>query len=98
MSAEPLHEVRFGDVRAAVWTNPSTMGTFYHVTFQSLSNKNRHTKAANGFRPLDLPVLAYTANEAFKWLQVFSVKQNGTVRGLELGHRSSLSGASPRKA
>lgn len=69
MSAEPLHEVRFGDIRASVWTNTGTTGTFYHVTFQRLYLEDGKTKTANGFRTLDLPVLAYTANEAFKWVR-----------------------------
>ena len=56
-------------MRASIWANPGNGFTFYHVTFQRLYQEDGKMRAANGFRTLDLPVLAYTAGEAYKWLQ-----------------------------
>ena len=69
MSNKPIHEFQFGDVRASIWANDPSHGTKYHVTFQRLYRDGEDWKPATGLRMLDLPVLAFTADQAFWWLR-----------------------------
>lgn len=69
MATQPLHQFQYGHVRASIWANPATHGAVYHTTFQRMyKDEEGEWQPANGFRTLDLPVLAFTSNEAHKWL------------------------------
>lgn len=69
MSATPIHELRYGFVQASIWANGPNHELKHHVTFQRLYKDGEVEKAAKGFRTIDLPVLAFAADEAYWWLQ-----------------------------
>lgn len=69
MSAMPIHELRFGFVQASIWKNGPNHELKHHVTFQRLYKEGDTEKAAKGFRTIDLPVLAFAADEAYWWLK-----------------------------
>jgi hypothetical protein len=65
----PVHEVKFGRVRAAVWANEGETGTWYSVTFSKLY-KDREGKwqDSGSFSREDLPLLVKAADQAHDWL------------------------------
>lgn len=69
MSERPFHEFQYGDVRASIWLNGREHATQYHVTFQRMYRHGNAWLGATGFRLLDLPVLAFTADQAYWWLR-----------------------------
>jgi len=78
MSAQPIHELRFGFVRASIWANGPNHELKHHVTFQRLYKDGDVEKVATGFRTIDLPVLAFTTDEAYWWLKAREEsEQNG---------------------
>ena len=65
----PLQEFQFGSVKASIWANGPEHGSKHHVTFRRLYKEGEEVNEAAGFRMLDLPVLAFAADEAFWWLR-----------------------------
>jgi len=65
----PIHEIQYGSVKASVWINGPDHGSKYHVTFRRLYKDGEVMKEAAGFRTLDLPLVAFIADEAYWWLR-----------------------------
>jgi hypothetical protein len=65
----PVHEVKLGRVRAAIWKNDSGKGPWYSVTVSKLY-KDEAGKWQDGsnFSREDLPLLMKVAEEAFTWV------------------------------
>lgn len=66
--ARPVHEVRIGLVRGAVWANRGENGLRYHVTFDRRYRHDEEWKTATSFGRNDLLTLAKVANEAHSWI------------------------------
>jgi hypothetical protein len=63
---KPIHEVRLGRVRAAVWQNTTDKGTRHNVTFSKLyKDPDGHWKDTASFGKEDLLLLAELARMAF---------------------------------
>lgn len=68
MSKPPIHEVRFGLIKAAVWLNKTKQGDRYSVTFTRLfRNGDRWSESASYGRD-DLLLLAKAADLAHTWI------------------------------
>jgi len=65
----PVHEIEYGSVKASIWANGPDHGSKYHVTLRRLYKDGDGTKEAAGFRTLDLPLVAFIADEAYWWLR-----------------------------
>jgi hypothetical protein len=66
---QPVHEVKVGRIRAAVWENESANGTFPSVTFSRLyKDKDGHWQDADSFNREDLPLLIKAADQVHTWL------------------------------
>lgn len=69
----PIHEVRFGSVRAVIWSNPTENGPMFNVTV-SRSYKTKDGNGADVWRDSesfgrdDLLVLAKALNEAHTFI------------------------------
>ncbi len=65
----PVHEVKVGRVRAAVWTHESEGKTWHSVSFSRLY-KDREGKWQDGgsFSRDDLPLLLKAAYESWSWM------------------------------
>jgi hypothetical protein len=70
MSAKkPVHELRLGRIRAAVWENDSVSGPFHSVTLSRLYKDDSGQWAdAASFDRDDLPLVAKLADQAHTWI------------------------------
>lgn len=64
----PVHEVRIGLVRAAIWANRGKDATRYVVTFERRYRHGEEWNTATSFGPEDLLTLAKVADEAHSWI------------------------------
>ena len=72
-TSRPVHTIRYGAVRAAIWKNVVDMGNnsrpMYSVTFgRSYKDGENNWKDSTSFGPDDLLVLAKAANEAHSYI------------------------------
>ena len=63
-NARPIHEVRLGRIKAAIWHNE----THNSVTFCRLYKDGDQWKDSTSFSRDDLPLLAKVADMAHTWL------------------------------
>ena len=66
---KPIHEVRLGLIKAAIWEN--TVGDNllrYNVTFARIYKTETEWKASDAFGRDDLLVLAKVADQAHSWI------------------------------
>ena len=67
--ARPVHEVRLGRIRAAVWLNDTEGGPRYDVQITRLyKDQNDTWKDATSFGREDLPLVAKVAELAMVWI------------------------------
>ena len=65
---KPIHEVRLGAIKAAVWKNESAAGTRFNATFSRLYKDDDQWKTTDSFGRDDLLVLAKVADEVHSWI------------------------------
>jgi len=66
--ARPVHEVRLGRIRAAIWENESQNGTRHNVTLSRLYKDGDEWKDSTSFGRDDLPLVAKVADLAHSWI------------------------------
>lgn len=64
----PVHEVRSGLIRAAVWQNDSQEGPRYSVTFSRLYRQGEEWKSSRSFAHDELPQVVEVAARAQDWI------------------------------
>ena len=66
----PVHEIRMGRVRAAIWVNETDNGVRHNVTFSRLYRDEQHDqcKDSSSFGRDDLPLISKVADQAFLWI------------------------------
>ena len=71
-SNKPVHTVRYGNVRAAVWRNLVDLGNnsrpMYSVTFNRSYKDGNDWRDTSSFGSDDLLLLAKAANDAHTWI------------------------------
>ncbi len=67
---KPVHEVRIGAIKAALWKNDTEKGVRYNVTFSRVYKENDEEpwKSTDSFGRDDLLVLAKVADLAHTWI------------------------------
>jgi hypothetical protein len=65
---KPIHEIRLGRIRAAIWANESENGTRYNVTVSRLYKDDDGWKDSSSFGRDDLPLLMKVADLAHLWI------------------------------
>lgn len=65
----PVHELRIGRIRAAVWENQNANGRWFNVTFSRLYKDGDSWRDAQSFGSADLPVIADLATQARCWIE-----------------------------
>jgi hypothetical protein len=65
---KPIHEVRIGSIKAAVWKNETTGGVRYNTTFSRLYRDQDQWRSTDSFGRDDLLVLAKVADETHTWI------------------------------
>lgn len=67
--SRPIHEVKIGMVKAAIWANDTTRGTRYNVTLVRLYRADGEWKTTQSFNPRDLADVVRASVLAELWLQ-----------------------------
>ena len=68
-SNRPVHEVRFGTVRGAIWANQTEHGVMYNVTLsRSYKTSEGEWRDSDSFGRDDLLVAAKVLEAAFLWI------------------------------
>jgi len=81
MSANrPVHEVRLGRVKAAIWENETQNGTRFNVTVQRLYKDGDEWKSSESFGRDDLPLLMKVIDRAHSYCYEQSQETNGKRR------------------
>ena len=65
---KPVHQVRMGNIRAAIWSNVTPNRVWYNVTFSRLYKEGDDWKSSDHFGRDDLLVLAKVADRVHSWI------------------------------
>jgi hypothetical protein len=65
---KPVHEVRFGAIKAAVWKNETDNGVRYNTTFSRIYKDGDEWASTDSFGRDDLLVVAKVADHAHSWI------------------------------
>jgi len=65
---KPIHELRFGAIKAAIWRNETTAGVRYNVTLTRLYRDGEQWKSTDTFGRDELLVVAKVADQAHTWI------------------------------
>ena len=69
MNNKPVHEIRLGAVKAAVWANNSASGLWHSVSFGRLYKADDGAwKTSDSFGRDDLPLVEKVADLAHRWI------------------------------
>lgn len=73
--AKPVHEIRLGRIRAAIWENETQNGTRHNVTVSRLYKDGDDWKDSSSFGRDDLPLVGKVLDRAHSWI----FAQNGSA-------------------
>ena len=67
---KPIHEVRLGSIKAAVWKNDTQTGVRYNTTFCRIyrDKEDNEWKNSDSYGREDLLMLAKVADRAHSWI------------------------------
>jgi hypothetical protein len=65
----PVHEIRMGLLKAAIWKNDGSNGPWYSVTFERLYKEGEEWKSSVSFGRDDLLLLGKVADQAHTWIE-----------------------------
>lgn len=75
MAAEkPVHEVRLGKVKAAIWRNDTDAGVRFGVTFARIYKTDSGWESSASFGRDELPLISKVSDMAHTW--IFEQKDN----------------------
>jgi hypothetical protein len=83
MAKKPVHEIRLGRIKAAIWENETQNGSLHNVTFTRLYKDEEQWKDSTSFGRDDLPLLAKVADMAHTW--IFTQKHEDSNGSKETG-------------
>ena len=75
MDNKPVHEIRLGCIKAAIWANETQVGIRHNVTVVRLYKDGDNWATSDTFGRDDLPLLAKVADMAHTW--IFAETQKG---------------------
>ncbi len=64
----PVHEIRMGRIRAAIWENETQNGTRHNVTLTRLYKDGEQWKDSASFGRDDLPLVSKVSELAHSWI------------------------------
>ncbi|MBL9171411.1 MAG: hypothetical protein JNN07_27005 [Verrucomicrobiales bacterium] len=65
---KPIHEIRLGAIRAAIWKNETAHGPRLSASFSRLYKEDKEWKSTTSFGRDDLLLLAKVANEVHSFM------------------------------
>lgn len=75
----PVHEIRMGRVKAAIWENETQNGPRHNVTVSRLYKDGDEWKDSLSFGRDDLPLLEKVADKCHEW--IFEATAGSTSNG-----------------
>ena len=79
--AKPVHEVRLGRIKAAIWANETDNGVRHNVTITRLYKDGDEWKTSTSFGREELPLVAKVADLAHSWIYQQGQESNGNNNG-----------------
>ena len=64
----PVHEVRLGRIKAAIWENETQNGSRHNVTISRLYRDGEKWNDSASFGRDDLPLVAKVVDQAHSWI------------------------------
>lgn len=64
----PIHEIRLGRIKAAIWENATQNGTRHNVTVSRLYKDGDEWKDSTSFGRDDLPLVSKVVDQAHSWI------------------------------
>ena len=64
----PVHEIRLGRIRAAIWENETQNGTRHNVTLSRLYKDGDQWKDSASFGRDDLPLIGKVVDRCHSWI------------------------------
>jgi hypothetical protein len=74
----PVHEVRLGRIRAAIWENQSDNGLWHNVAISRSYRDGEEWKSTSKFNRDDLPLVAKVSDLAHSW--IYGIGQESAQR------------------
>jgi len=68
MKTKPIHEIRLGSIKAAVWKNETEAGVWYNTTFSRLYKSGEGWDSSDSFARDDLLLLAKVVDQTHSWI------------------------------
>ena len=65
---KPVHEVRLGKIKAAIWANESERGTRYNVTVSRIYKDGDEWKSSESFGRDDIPLVIKALDRAHDFM------------------------------
>ena len=65
---KPVHEIRLGRIRAAIWENETQNGTLHNVTVARLYKDGDNWRDSYSFGRDDLPLVAKVLDRCHDWI------------------------------
>ena len=93
---KPVHEVRLGKVKAAIWKNDTESGVRFGVTFSRIYKTDSGWESSTSFGRDELPLLAKVADMAHTW--IYQQNDRSDSSNTETGKTSKSSGARRERA
>ena len=81
----PVHEVRMGRIRAAIWENETANGNRHNVSLSRIYKDGDTWKDSNSFGRDDLPLVMKVSDMAHSWI----FENSQTTESPESGESSS---------
>jgi len=68
-ATKPVHEIRMGRIKAAIWENETQNGVRHNVTCQRIyKDESQEWQTSDSFGRDDLPLLAKVVDQAHTWI------------------------------
>jgi hypothetical protein len=87
----PIHEIRLGRIKAAIWQNETEHGVRYSVSITRLYRKEERWETSTSFGRDDLPLVAKVADMAHTWIYQCGTESNGSANVQSQGGEQSTS-------
>ncbi len=79
----PVHEIRMGRIRAAIWENETQNGTRHNVTLTRLYKDGEQWKDSASFGRDDLPLVSKVSELAHSWIYFQATELTPEAEGAE---------------
>ncbi len=83
--SKPIHTMRMGRIKLAIWQNETETGVRHNVTFTRLYKDGDQWKDSTSFGRDDLPLLEKLADAAHTWLYQGTAESQPSEEDDEVG-------------